>query len=81
MALGVFLGDHQDIGKGCLHNGADQRVGGFVGLGHRAGICFLAGFQLGAAIDLHDLFTGLQRRAAKDGFDELMKSIRHDDPR
>jgi hypothetical protein len=62
MAAGLFLGHQRHIGKSLAKPRRDQRIGGFVGLGHGAVVGLRAHLEIIGTVDLHDAVTGQQRR-------------------
>ena len=66
MGCRLFFGDQHHIGKGRAQPGRDQRIGGLVRLGHRAGVAFGFNLEIRAVVDLHDAVPRLKGEAADD---------------
>ncbi len=63
VGLGLLLGHDQGFGEFLPQPPKDQRVGAFVGHGHRAVVVFRLHLEVGALVDLHDHRSGLDRQS------------------
>ena len=62
----LFLGHHDHPGKGGGQTGRNDRVGGLIRLGHRAGIRFRPHREIGGGINLHDPVARFQRQLSEN---------------
>jgi hypothetical protein len=77
MACGLFFGHDQDIWERLGQAAGDQRIGGFIGLGHRTAISLEPCLVIISLIDLHYHRTSLERNCAKCCLDRLWVRFGH----
>ena len=64
VAVSLFFSHQRNIRKLSAQTGGDQGIGRFVGLGHGAFVALRFHLEIGAVVDLHDLVTGFESKAA-----------------